>query len=297
MTGDVSQYARLRPAQERIAQALRAAQDRRWSAVYACCRDLQARVCPSCGVAHVMPLASCKHRLCPTCQWRRSRRLAAQALAVYTRAGARLTGCRMALLTLTQRNVIGEDLPGELTALLAAFARLRGLRDVRRGLVGYARNVEITYNPVSRTYHPHVHVIAWLGPDALPALDQSTWWALAWQKCMRLDYVPVCDMRPINDVEGAVCEVTKYICKAGELSTLAPRTLARVCHAINTACGSRRLIAYGGLWATVRAELALTDDVDSDEADGLQDTVCGCGAALVDAVLRWNGNEYIQRPK
>lgn len=284
-------YAQLRPAQERIARALRSAGDRRWPDVAQCCAELQVRICKECGLAHARPNFSCKHRLCPTCQVRRSRRLALQALEVYKAAGDRLALVQMRLITLTQKNVKADDLSAEIDKLLTAVTKLRHLRAWRNFVIGAARNIEITYNPQTRTYHPHVHLIVWLSPLAPREMDEKTWWAQQWRGLMNLGYNPVCDCRPIKDQEGSIFEVSKYVCKAAELSSLPPRTLAHVCAALNVALKNRRLIAYSGLWQKIRAELCQVDpDQLPDEPAPAQ--ICGCGSALADAVMRWNGNEY-----
>lgn len=292
----LSRYAELRPAQMQISFALRAANDWRWVNMYDCGRELSVAWCSACGAAHVRPARTCKHRLCPLCQLRRARRLGAQASAAYAAAGPRLDGVRMALVTLTQRNVKADQLRDEVGNLLAACSRLRLVRTIRRDVVGSARNVEITYNRQQRTYHPHVHMIIWLRPGADWHLMGAAWWREHWRALMGLDYDPVVDVSPIEDVEGSIAEVSKYCAKTAKLSALPLPELARVVDALDYALAGRRLIAYSGLWATLRRELAQPDPDAEDDHDELPDK-CDCGAALVSAVFRWAGCEYVERPE
>ena len=258
-----------------------------------CAREVSVRYCPSCGRAHAQGTNCCRHRLCPICQVRRSRKLAHQAIdaAQWLAAEGRLDGVRLGLITLTQRNVPGDMLPGMIDSMLNALTRMRHQRAVRRYLVGSARNIEITYNQQAGTYHPHVHLIVMLAPGAPDDMLTSAYWRSLWGDLMALGYDPICDARELRDRDKAVCEVSKYVCKALEiLEGLSDDLLPQVVAALNAALTGRRLVAYTGIWAEARRVLKQQDDEDSG-ADDDKD-ICGCGAALADAVMIWDGNEY-----
>ena len=108
------QWMRLKRANVRLAHALRRLGDRRWGVVLQCASQVRVRYCPSCGRAHAQGANCCRHRLCPVCQVRRSRKLAHQAIAAaqWLTSEGRLDGVRMGLVTLTQRNVPADLLPG-----------------------------------------------------------------------------------------------------------------------------------------------------------------------------------------
>ena len=295
----VRQYGRAKTYNVALAESLRRLGDRRWSNVANCSQALGIKYCAQCGVKHVDVSWCCRHRLCSVCALRRSRKTGRQALEAFgwLKDAGKLDGTRLALLTLTQRNVSAGDLVPTLDALLSALTALRHVREVRRSLLGSARNVEITYNARARTYHPHVHMILILDPEAPEAMGQMRYWRDLWRRLMHLDYDPICDIRPINDAEGAVCEVSKYVIKPSSIFglQLEPDHLDQVVAALNQVLAGRRLVSYTGIWRQARAALKQQDpDVDL-EHDNTAD-VCGCGAALMDAVLRWDGLEYNAAP-
>lgn len=63
------------------------------------------------------------------------------------------------LVTLTVRNCIGEELPGTMAAMVAAFARCRDSMRKAGVEVRAIRKLECTYNARENTYHPHFHVL------------------------------------------------------------------------------------------------------------------------------------------
>ena len=207
------QWTRLKRANVKLAHAMRRAGDKRWCTVLQCAREATVRYCPACGRAHAQGTNCCRHRLCPICQVRRSRKLAHQAIAAaqWLAAEGRLDGVRMGLVTLTQRNVPADLLPGMIDSMLAALTRMRHQRAVRRYMIGSARNIEITYNQQAGTYHPHVHLIVMLAPGAPDEMLTSAYWRDLWGDLMQLDYAPICDARELHDRDKAVCEVSKYL--------------------------------------------------------------------------------------
>jgi len=204
-----------------------------------------------------------------------------------------LEGASLWLLTLTQRNVAAADLGREMDKLLSAMQSIRQIRDVRRHLLGSARNIEVTYNWAKKTYHPHVHLILILSPDAPSEMSHFLYWRDLWRRLMKLDYDPICDLRPIEDQEGAICEVSKYCIKPSSIFglQLPPAQLDQVVHTLNGVLAGRRLVSYTGIWRKARLALKQREPDEDLEHDDTQN-VCGCGAALMDAVLRWDGLEY-----
>lgn len=291
----VRQYVGAKRNSVALAESLRRIGDRRWANVANCSQALGIKYCAKCGIAHVDVSWCCRHRLCGVCAVRRSRKTGKQALDAfaYLKEQGQLDGVRLALLTLTQRNVPAADLGAELDKLLAALVSLRHVRDVRRCLLGSARNIEVTYNSRKRTFHPHVHLILILSPEAPEEMLSARYWRLLWARLMGLDYEPICDLRPLHDEEGAVCEVSKYCIKPSSIFglNLDPDHLDQVVFALNQVLAGRRLVSYTGIWRKARQVLNQRDPDEDLEHDDSRD-VCGCGAVLMDAVLRWDGLEY-----
>ena len=289
------QYGAAKRQNEQLAASLRRLGDRRWAMVANCSSAIGIKYCPTCGRTHVDVSWCCRHRLCPLCALRRSRKIGRQALDAFAalRARGALDGVRLHLVTLTQKNVPAVHLADEIDGLLAALKSIRHARDYRRHVIGSARNIEVTYNATARTYHPHVHMIVMLDSSAPAEMEEDKYWRGVWRRLMRLDYDPICDARRIQDEEGAVCEVSKYCIKPSSIYglSLPDADLDSVVATLNTALAGRRLVSYTGVWRAVRAELKQAEpDADLEHDD--KSDVCGCGAALMDAVLRWDGLEF-----
>lgn len=282
---------------QHLARIMRSVHDRRWATVANCSSVVTLKYCPDCGKLHILPSWACRYRLCPTCQVRRARLIGGQARTAYKWLSDRgeLQGVKLVLVTLTQRNTPGEALREEIDKLLSALSAMRQARACRRWLIGSARNIEITFNAKEHTYHPHVHMIAMLAPDAPAEMQDSAYWRALWARLMGLSYDPICDARPIVDSDGAICEVSKYVAKSQHLlSKLSDFELKKVVPTIDNAISGRRLTSYTGIWREARRVLQMIDDPDPTSLDGdEQSDICGCGARLTEAILIWSGCEYI----
>lgn len=266
----------------------------------ACSEYWQGYQCPVCGRLHNMITYGCKHRLCPVCAVRKSRAVAAQAMQVVDQiarvAAERHETYDFCLLTLTQRNVEAEFLSAEIDHMLEAWSSIRYLRQVRRDLVGWARTIEITVNESDGSFHPHIHCILIVRHGS--ALASADTWRKLWADAMRLDYIPICDCRPIESL-GAVYEVSKYVSKLGRILDMPLGRAYDAISAIGEATHWRRLRSYGGIWSKIRRQLHmqevdLMDDGTLDAVGALIDSrcKCHCGADLEPVALMWAGMDY-----
>lgn len=220
----------------------------------------------------------CRDRLCPMCQWRRSLKLGAQARAVVAECNRDKISrdrvpYRWIMVTLTQRNVDGPDLPAELDKMHDAMHRLVKRKEWRAAAQGWLRVTEITHNIDRRskaydTYHPHMHVMIAVNARYFKSKDYITHaqWVALWRDCMGLDYDPSVQVETIKPNDGqqlgdnatakdvaismgkAVAEVTKYASKPS--SYLVPYDLDLTASAVQTLSVSlkgRRLAAWGGV--------------------------------------------------
>lgn len=244
---------------------------------------------------HIVAAWACEDRLCPLCAIRLSRRIAANARIVLTRA---LEGGRRAyLLTLTQLNCDAQTLPQRVTDMLSAWHKiLHDMRGQRKYIAGYARTLEITIGR-DGMYHPHMHAIMLLEADAPLELTRARYWAQLWQRYMATsEYqgatLPICDIRPIrpnrrkhlSSPAAAAAEVAKYTAKASKIlmrSDAYDRILA-----IDAAIRGRRLRTYGGVWRAIRAEMRLEDTLIQPEPspDAL--------ANMPIEIWKWAGADY-----
>lgn len=219
----------------------------------------------------------CDDRLCPLCAAKNARRVAANARVVLERAQHEAM-LKPYLLTLTQRNCRENELADRVSDMLKSWDNItHGLRKNRRFLQGYARTIEITVNYHDGSYHPHLHSIMLLSPDAPREMLRARYWAALWAKYMDTkryqDVIPVCDIRPIRpnkrkhltSTSAAAAEVAKYTAKSGSILSHAgayERILA-----IDQAISGRRLRSYGGVWRTIRAQMRLEDAISASEPD------------------------------
>lgn len=219
----------------------------------------------------------CDDRLCPLCAAKNARRVAANARVVLERAQHEAM-LKPYLLTLTQRNCRENELTDRVSDMLKSWDSItHGLRKNRRFLQGYARTIEITVNYHDGSYHPHLHSIMLLSPDAPREMLRARYWAALWAKYMDTkryqDIIPVCDIRPIKpnkrkrltSTSAAAAEVAKYTAKSGSILSHAgayERILA-----IDQAISGRRLRSYGGVWRTIRAQMRLEDAISASEPD------------------------------
>lgn len=256
--------------------------------------------CESCGKYHGMHTTGCKHRLCPICATRTARVTAIQATEAIQFVKQKNPGIRLSLLTLTQRNVPGPELNNEISAMLKAWAHVCNQRSMRSHVIGWARTIEIVPAlALDGTYHPHVHAILIHG-DRCPSVE---WFVERWKTGMKLDYAPVCDLRPIVDEDGAVFEVSKYVCKMTRVFDGSEHEHDHV-RFMTEAMQSRRLRTYGGEWRKARIALNMmnAEDLDDDaideygEMNDLSGACPGCGSGTVPACLRWSGLRYIGIP-
>lgn len=157
----------------------------------------------------------CRVRTCPICQWRRSLKLTAEVGERLHKICTNGSGMVAVMLTLTIRNCPVTDLKSTIRAMLKAWSKLTR-RAIFKDVVHWARSVEVTRG---RSYigddsHPHMHILLVLPQAAAEAALDTHKWACEWQNLLGLDYLPVCDIRAIDQSnKGGVREVLKYAVK------------------------------------------------------------------------------------
>lgn len=270
--------------------------------VHYCSTFWQGQYCPKCGKYHNMHTTGCKHRLCPICATRFARVTAMQALEAIDLIAQDSPDIELELLTLTQRNVEGDDLCNEINKLLQAWAYLCNRPHMRGSIIGWARTIEIVPSiDLDGTYHPHIHAI--MIHRATKKAPTLQWYIDAWRSGLHLDYDPVCDLRPIDNASSAVFEVSKYISKMSRVYDGSALEHDHVRY-MTKAIYNRRLRSYGGVWRKARIRLgqmqaeAMDDDALSEYGDitDLTAKCPSCSAKMIDTTLRWAGLHYVTMP-
>ena len=198
-------------------------------------------------------------------------------------------------LTLTVQNCTPDTLRDTINLMMAAWDRVSKRRTWRKAYLGYARNMEITYNADNDTMHPHMHILLHAAPDYYDsaymdnaALEHQWLSALGSLYQGSRAFISIQRIKPSQGekpMETAIAEVTKYLCKSVALPTMPQTTL----HHFAQAVAGRRLLALGGDIAA--AARALNYDPDSTEQ--IEDVTID-DSGMHTLVLQWShaGNAY-----
>lgn len=249
----------------------------------------------------------CKNKLCPICNWRRSMKYAYQAELVVNEAMKRYPKGRFLFLTLTIKNVGGKELNRTLSKMAEGFRRLMMYKKVDKNILGYLRATEVTYSSEHENYHPHLHVLLFVKSsyfrDKNSYLAQEDWTKL-WAKAMKLDYVPVVDIRAVKakkqqDLKSAIIETAKYPVKPFDLDSkhqeLSEEVKLRLTKDLNDGLYCKRQIGFGKLFKEIKKELALDDIENGDLIKTSDDDETFSAGREIVAVWNWDRLNYFVR--
>lgn len=205
--------------------------------------------------------AFCCVRHCPVCQWRRSLRNTARFFAAIPALQEQFPTHRWVFLTLTVRNCEPDQLRDTIKGMNAGWQRLIQRKDWPA--LGWARATEVTRNEDDGSAHPHFHVLMMVpaGYFSGRIYVKQDEWAARWQHAMRLDYVPVVDVRAVKSknegqtLQAAVVETLKYATKVED----SLRDAAWL-YAITEQLHKLRFVATGGALKNI-----LKDDMTNAE--------------------------------
>lgn len=257
-----------------------------------CGDTLTFRVDPATGRQRIAGALFCKDRLCPMCSWRRTLKTFSQVSRVMNTIQQENPQLVPLFLTLTVRNVAADALPATLDTILKGWRLLVNHSAVGRVVVGWFRALEVTYNRKTDTYHPHIHAIVLVdeGYFSSPDYLSQPEWSRLWRLCCRLDYDPLCDVRRVKTSEKqkakAVAEVAKYTVKDSDYLTGDDKLTDKLVLTLGDALHRRRLLALGGVMATVARRLVL--DVESNDLVNLDGDDLRPDVAMQLVTYHWN---------
>lgn len=159
----------------------------------------------------------CKVRHCPVCEWRRSMKNTARFFTALPEILNQYPTHRFLFLTLTVKNCPPENLRATLADMSKAWQRMSQRKDFPA--VGFVRSTEVTRSKNGEA-HPHYHCILMVKASYFGTgyISQAQW-SERWRDCLRVDYLPVVDVRQIKSkkegqtIEGAIVETLKYSTK------------------------------------------------------------------------------------
>jgi plasmid rolling circle replication initiator protein Rep len=205
---------------------------------------------------HLTNANFCKDRLCPMCAWRKSEKIFGEMSAVMDKVE---TDSRFIFLTLTVKNVPGNELSNLIDDLFVGYKKLMQRKEIKNAVKGWFRALEITYSQETG-YHPHFHVVLqvhknYFGKNYI----KQTEYVRLWREVMKLDYDPQVDIRKVSDIETgnaeignaqigkAVAETAKYTVKDNDyIYPSDEKKTDEIVEVLDMALKGRRLIAYGG---------------------------------------------------
>lgn len=174
---------------------------------------------------------------------------------------------RFLFLTLTVRNVDGEDLNATLSQMTQAFNRLFKYKKVQKNMLGFLRSVEVTYNEKEKTYHPHIHVLLMVKSSYFSGKDNyisQKEWGEMWSKSLKVDYYPIVDIRVVKQsyqgIEKAIVETAKYPVKPMNLDVTDKQVVDDLYHGLYR----KRQLGFGGLFKVIKKQLEL-DDIENGD--------------------------------
>lgn len=107
----------------------------------------------------------CGNRLCPICSYRRSNILMRQINDIV--AQPEVQGLQRVFITLTVPNCKAYELSDMVERMLLAYKKMIACptNKFNKSFPGWIRSLEVTYDKKTDTYHPHIHVLAWVCPE------------------------------------------------------------------------------------------------------------------------------------
>lgn len=236
----------------------------------------------------------CRVRFCTVCQWRKSLLWKALMYQTYDRIIQTHPTHRFIFLTLTIANPPIGELRQTLQHMSKSWQRLIKRKAFASVVDGWVRTTEVTRpkGDTSNTHaHPHFHVILMVKPSYFKGSKyiKKTAWAELWRDCLRVDYLPVVDVRTVkpkkgggnsttngDGMRGAIAETLKYAVKPDDIIQDAEDPNAREWfYELTRQTHKLRFVATGGLLKDALkqdAEVTNEDMIRTGNDDETEDT-------------------------
>ena len=204
------------------------------------------------GIAKIVKANFCRERLCNICAWRRQAKFIAQAKQLLNILGK---DYQFIFVTLTIKNCGLNDLEQTVDQLLYGWNKLNKQRKISRSWIGSIRSLELSYNHITNTFHPHIHTLIAVRKNYFNYENYISLNELIdrWQIALGIDYKPNVDIKKTygNDETDGAIETIKY--------SLKPSKYREALEGFHTVLSGRRLISFSGVFFRLRKELKLAD--------------------------------------
>lgn len=190
----------------------------------------------------------CRQRICNICAWRRQSKFVSILTPVLNALSA--TGYQFLFATLTVENVSYSTLKQTIDLIMKAYNKFLGRTKINSAFSGIIRSLELSYNHNTNTFHPHLHLLIAVPEKYFTDTDRYISQRMLceiWKECLQVDYMPICDIRKVNDQGKATVEVLKYALK--------PSKYTEAIKAFNTILKGRRLLSFSGLFGQYKKQI------------------------------------------
>lgn len=253
--------------------------DKKARAVELCATTLQFATNKNTGKKYLLSGMFCRDRLCPVCQWRRKLNIFSGLTKIFNYIDIEnlqkpyKQKLQPVFLTLTLKNCRPDELPKMLDLMFDSWRKLTKIRKINRQVKGFFRSLEITYNPKTQTYHPHIHAILLFernyfykqNAEYMDIMD----WQSEWKSATGVDYEPIIDIRKIYGTRAkAAAEVGKYTVKDTDYLTKYDFKLD-VINILSGALYGRRIVSSGGIIAKIQKQLKIHNIEQNEYKDEL----------------------------
>jgi plasmid rolling circle replication initiator protein Rep len=216
----------------------------------------------------------CRVRHCPVCQWRRSMKWQAKMFTAMPKVQEAYPTHRWIFVTLTVRNCDLTDLRTTVADMNKGFKRLTELTCFPA--TGWIKSIEVTRNQETGQAHPHIHCLMLVDSKYFGGrnyIKQDEWRSL-WQRSLRLDYLPVVNVKAVkpkknkitdelDDIGNAIVETLKYSVKESDLIADSDWLIE-----LTTQLHKTRAVAVGGVLKSFLKEEKEDDDLVHIEESG-----------------------------
>jgi plasmid rolling circle replication initiator protein Rep len=196
-------------------------------------------------------------------------------------------------LTLTCKNISGQELNAQIDKMFAAFKALCLRKRFKKAVRGWVRTFEVTYNWKVREFHPHFHCVLLVDNEYFTSnlyIEQNEW-CLLWQSCLSADYKPICHIQVLKESEKGkgkeVAKVAKYAAKPSniladlrevavfdeaiqaEAKRISEAITDEIVTVLDEALANRRLMGFGGIFKEKHRELNRSGDDNAGDNEDL----------------------------
>ena len=245
---------------------------------------------PQGGQALLRAANPCNRRLCPFCEWRRSRAWRRRFFEGLPKFHEDFPLHRAIFLTLTVRNCAISDLRTTINDMHRGWDRMQRRKSFPTKF--WFRRTEVTHNGPKKSpfdgpaFHPHIHAVLFV-PGAYFGRNyiRQTEWQKQWMDAARLDYPPIVDVRrartkstsgghALSESRTAAVEAAKYATKATDLIAMGD-VLTEYHYAVK----GLRLSASSSSMRPYLSDASM-EVVDLLDAEALDPSACVRGKAL-----------------